>query len=160
MNNGTGTGATATATIDASGRISSINIDNAGAGYTSAPNVNLILTPENLTAKGVATITQDGFITGVTITNAGGGYVDVPNMTITASVNGKGAGAAGVALIQNGVVTGVDMSTQGSGYTGQNYFTAFGAGADVAGEAFNLFSPSVTAESSTSGAVSTAGSGV
>jgi len=141
INNGLGSGATATAAIDASGRISSINITNGGTGYDVAPIVKLVLTNGNLTAEGVANITDDGFITGISITNDGEGYINVPNITITPSVNGKGSGAQGVAIIQNGKVIGVSMSNQGSGYTGQNAYTPFGSGADVAGKAFSLYSP-------------------
>lgn len=141
---GSGTGAEATATLDASGRVTSVTITNPGSGYYTAPSINFVVPNYNLTAEGTANVSTDGHITSVTITNGGEGYVNVPNVTFHASVNGKGTGASGIAQVTNGKVTSVVMTNQGSGYLGKNAYTTFGPGADVAGKAFSLYSPSGT----------------
>jgi hypothetical protein len=128
--NGFGTGATATAVVT-DGRISAITITNAGSGYYVAPNVRIVVVSSVMRAYGRAIVSTDGRITGVDFSNPSGGwpgyqftqgygYETAPTVTFLPSVTGKGAGAAGVAVLTNGRVTNVIMTNEGSGYIGRN----------------------------------------
>ena len=70
-------GASATVTVSSAGTITSINIVNAGSGYTSAPSVT-IGNPIGLGTESRATATSiisvGGTVTGFTITSPGTGY--------------------------------------------------------------------------------------
>lgn len=80
---GDGTGATATAYTDAQGAITSVVIDNAGAGYTSAPAISFTAygtntsTSPSVTApnEAVATATvSGGKLTAIKVISGGAGY--------------------------------------------------------------------------------------
>ncbi|OFY44727.1 MAG: hypothetical protein A2Z69_01265 [Bacteroidetes bacterium RBG_13_44_24] len=122
--NGFGTGAAATATI-IDGRVSAITVTNAGSGYYIVPVVTITVPWSSMTAVGLCTVNADGRITGVTFPASfpytqGYGYDAPPTVTFTASISGKGTGAAGAAVVSGGRVTSVIMTNQGSGYIGKN----------------------------------------
>jgi hypothetical protein len=111
---GGGTGALATATVGANGKVTGINITNAGAGYTSAPTVNII---SGAGATAAAGLQVDGVVTGVSMTNSGFGYTSAPAVTFSAP-GGTGTTATGTAIVDgSGRVTGITITSGGSGYT-------------------------------------------
>lgn len=119
-----GSGAVATAVIT-DGRVSAINVTNAGSGYYQTPIVRITVPSTLLTAVAQCTVNADGRITGVTFPayypyTKGYGYNAVPTVTFTPSVPGKGTGATGVAILNNGQVSEIVMTDQGSGYVGKN----------------------------------------
>ena len=94
--------ATATASIDpATGQVL-IAIVNRGAGYASAPKVNLVGgTVTGAAATATATLTA-GAVTGITVTQ-GGTYSAAPTVTLTASPQSTGSGGASCTAM-NGTV--------------------------------------------------------
>jgi plastocyanin len=113
---GGGTGATATADITLTGgNITSINVDQSGAGYTEAPTVDIAGDGTGATATAVISLTGGG-IDSVTVTNGGSGYnpLNLPAVTFT---GGGGSGATAVAVITDGIVSAVNISNPGSGYS-------------------------------------------
>jgi hypothetical protein len=127
--NGFGTGAAATAVVT-DGRVTAINVTNAGSGYYVTPEVNITVASAVKTAMGRCVVSNDGRITSVTFNNpatfpgyefnGGFGYDSPPAVTFFPSVPGKGTGATGVAVVADGEVIDVIMTNQGSGYTGMN----------------------------------------
>lgn len=72
FNTGVGSGAQASATVDSTGVVTGISVNNAGSGYVSAPRVQIVGNGADATA--VATISAGGVVTGITVTNGGSGY--------------------------------------------------------------------------------------
>jgi phage tail sheath protein FI len=82
------------------GTVSSLAIDNAGSGYTTAPTVTLSAPDVSGGVQATATATTDGdAITGFTVTNGGTGYTGAPTVTIT---GGGGASATAIATVVTG----------------------------------------------------------
>ena len=73
--------ATATATIDGSGSVDSITVDEGGHIYTGTPTVTLTGDGTGATATAIVT---GGVITAINITNPGSGYTMEPTVTISA----------------------------------------------------------------------------
>ncbi len=109
FNGGTG-GTTATASV-AGGAVTSIAVNNAGTGYTSAPEV-LLVGGGGSGAHAVA-IVSGGVVTGFTITTPGTGYTSAP----TVYFSGGGGSPSAVATVSGGAVTGYNITSGGSGYT-------------------------------------------
>jgi hypothetical protein len=129
--NGFGTGAAATAVVT-DGRVSAINVTNAGSGYYIAPNVRIVVASAVMRAMGRCIVNLDGRITGVDFTTIptgwdwitkGYGYDAAPTVTFFPSVPGKGTGATAIATINGGRVDQVRMTNEGSGYVGKNRAT-------------------------------------
>jgi len=103
---GDGVGATAEANMDpgGSGAITSIDITNAGTGYTYA-TVVIEAPPES----------GNGEIESVTIVEGGAGYSKIPAVTVTDPTIGAG-GASLRANILDGSVSSITVVSQGTGY--------------------------------------------
>jgi len=82
------------------GTVSSISIDNAGSGYTTAPTIAISAPDIVGGVQATATATTDGDeIDSITITNGGTGYTAPPTVTIT---GGGGSSAVMTAAITTG----------------------------------------------------------
>lgn len=85
---GPNTLATATAVVDSStgGKLSAINIDNAGTGYDSVPTVTIQTidsaggSAANYRATATCTIDSNGFVNSITITDSGVAYDSAPTV--------------------------------------------------------------------------------
>ena len=100
LSGGGGSGATATATINAKNQVATVNLTNAGTGYTSAPTVTFV---------------PDSTVSGATVVDGGSGYVTGDVVTFT---GGGGTGAVGkvsAVTIAAGLTLG--SVNGGSGYT-------------------------------------------
>ena len=122
--NGVGSGATAVANISSDGRVTSIELTNAGTNYSSPAVV--IVDPGNAydpsdgsihadTAAAELTIV-DGAITAVTMTAFGSNY-NAANVVINAL---RGSGFVGTAIVAGGQITGVDFTDGGQDYVSGN----------------------------------------
>jgi hypothetical protein len=106
---GGGTGAAGTATLTVAANpptvtfVTSINITNTGAGYTSAPTVTIpAVTPLTGTTTLTAALGTES-VASLTLTNGGSSYSAPPAVTISPT-NGLGSGAMGVTTESGGVV--------------------------------------------------------
>jgi len=107
------------------GGVGTIGITNPGAGYTSAPNVQIGAPNQSngVQATAVATITANA-VTAITITNAGTGYTSVPSITITGGGASTNATAvASLVTFATGTVS-VLVTNGGTGYTNSANITA------------------------------------
>jgi Domain of unknown function (DUF2341) len=109
-----------TITIDSiAGSISTtINITNAGTGYTIAPTVNIAL-PVQPKVQATATVTVvAGVVTAITMTNQGMGYYTTPNFQIDSSFSGANAVVQPVigTGANLGKITGFNIISGGTGY--------------------------------------------
>lgn len=93
------------------GQVTSVYIDDPGAGYASAPTITLT-GGNGATATGVAALSGTGMAS-IAVTGGGSGYSTPPVITIT---GGGGSGATGTAVLLNGSVSSI-TTTAGSGYT-------------------------------------------
>lgn len=113
---GGGQGATATADITLTGgAVTSINVDQGGTGYTTAPDVSITGDGQGATAVATITLTGGGVET-VTVTNGGTGYnpLNLPAISFT---GGGGSGATAVATVTDGVISAITVTNPGSGYS-------------------------------------------
>jgi FtsP/CotA-like multicopper oxidase with cupredoxin domain len=108
----------APATSGATVTVTGILVDNAGSGYTVAPNVVVrdgtvfdpINPPSNFVpAKAAATLK----VLSVFIDNPGSGYSSVPTVTIN---DPTGLGATATVALDNGVISAITVKKPGSGY--------------------------------------------
>ena len=89
--------------------ISSVEIQNAGSGYQSAPELTIIGGGgQGATAK--AYIGRNGSITNVVVTNPGFGYYSRPDVVINGSVDDTGEAATLVAILDNNTVRKNDIT--------------------------------------------------
>ena len=98
-------------------KVGSVNVMNAGSGYTTVPEI-VFSAPEGGTAAKATLSTTNGAITGVTITNYGSGYTDAPTVTISAPYDPAGEQAEITFTVEQGAIT--DKYTivkGGSGYS-------------------------------------------
>lgn len=106
------------------GRLTTVQIDEAGAGYTYA-NLNVTgdgtgaeisadLSPGdvNTLQATIELLTVDGRIMNIPVISGGWGYGGAPTVTIT----GDGTGASATAVVVNGAVKKINMTSYGSGY--------------------------------------------
>jgi type IV pilus assembly protein PilY1 len=108
------TGTMTRGTSNAGRPIISINITNAGSGYTSPPTISLSNTNGGTGATFAARL--GGTVTSINLTNPGSGYSSPP--TISLSGTGSGAGATfNVTTSATNIVTGISITDAGSGYT-------------------------------------------
>ena len=94
----------------AGGKVLSIQITNAGCGYTIPPNVKLT-TPDGYTGTGAAAtsgISTYASVQFITVTDGGGGYISTPTVGISTP---KHVGAAATAILAppSGVGAGVSV---------------------------------------------------
>jgi len=106
--------ATASANV-VNGKIASIDIDNAGENYTSAPTVT-ITTPNadrsDFQATATATVT-DGAVSAIAVTDAGQFY-NSANVTIDSPISNTAT--ANVQVDSHGDITGITVINAGKGY--------------------------------------------
>jgi FtsP/CotA-like multicopper oxidase with cupredoxin domain len=100
--------------------INGIVVDNAGSGYSTAPNVVIrngtIADPINPPAGFAdATATATLAISSIVVDDPGDGYVSAPTVTIN-DPTGAGAGATATAAVNAGAVIGLTLTAPGSGY--------------------------------------------
>ena len=93
--------------------VQSVEITNAGFGYTVAPQVRFI-GGGGKGATGIASI-GDGVVGIITITNAGSGYVTPPTITFTGISSVSAAATAVVSAA--GTITSIRITNAGLGYT-------------------------------------------
>ena len=119
--------ATGYATLS-TGTLSSITIDNQGAGYTNVPNIYIIPDPRDTgpttPAVAVATLTGSQTVTGITVQNYGTPLTTIPTLTFT---GGGGSSAAATVIMVRSIGAYV-VSSGGSGYSGTVLISALGNG--------------------------------
>lgn len=94
------------------GALTSLTIDNAGAGFTSTPAVTVV--GDGVDAAVSVTLSATGEVSAINITDGGTGY-DVGDV-ITISGDGVGA-TAEVSSVAAGVIDGITITNGGTGYT-------------------------------------------
>jgi hypothetical protein len=114
--------ATAYAILGASGSITGISFTNPGAGYPSAPVVQVVPSPFDpnlslgITAASVSvSLTASGSITGVLCTNNGGPLINGSLANVTLTLGGAGSSGSISAIVMQTVVSG-SVSGAGVGY--------------------------------------------
>jgi hypothetical protein len=121
---GAGLQATGYATLSGT-TLSSITIDNQGAGYANVPNIYITPDPRDTTGSGasaVATLTGSGTVTQLLITNQG-----APNTTLFPTITFSSGSAAATPIMVRSI-GGVTISTSGSSYTGTVEIAGLGTG--------------------------------
>ena len=93
--------------------VQSVEIINAGYGYTVAPQVRFI-EGGGKGATGIASI-GDGIVGVITVTNAGSGYITPPTITFTGVSTVSAAATAVVSAA--GTITSIRITNAGLGYT-------------------------------------------
>jgi hypothetical protein len=115
-NTGTGgSGVSATVVCNGSGTITSINLINAGSGYTKkAPLITSITSINNKAGTGfnITCALVGTSVANITILTSGTGYSTSPTIVFTPT--GAGSGAAATPTIKNGCITGLTFTTLGS----------------------------------------------
>lgn len=112
--------ATGTATL-LNGAVTAITLTDQGAGYTSAPAVDI--QGDGVGAEATAVLTQG--VTDLQVVNGGVGYTSAPTVTLS---GGGGTGATATAIVSGGAVTGFTITSPGSGYTSAPTATISGGG--------------------------------
>jgi phage tail sheath protein FI len=130
FNDPTGHGATATASINGTGQIIGITIQNKGYGYTN-PSITLTgpgqgatfdvnfktsIQEEGGTAPSAVAVLSGGGITGITLSNSGAGYTSAPTVSIIAAEGDQGTGATATAVLTGGSINGITLSGGGNNY--------------------------------------------
>ncbi len=147
---GDGSGAEATATVDPNtGAITGIQVTSGGAGYTSAPSVQIttaVVAPGSLAS---ASAEISAVLSGLTLDSGGSGYSEPLTVEIS---GGGGAGASASASVSPlGFVSGANVTNGGAGYTSASA-TISGDGSGATAEAtVDLTSGVVSAVTVTSG---------
>jgi hypothetical protein len=104
-------------------RVTTIAINTAGSGYSSAPAV--VFTGGNTSFGGfqaTATCTvSNGRITSITVTSGGGGYTSAP--TVSFSGGGSGTGGTAAAVVGGSGVLSLILTNPGSGYLASDVLT-------------------------------------
>jgi FtsP/CotA-like multicopper oxidase with cupredoxin domain len=115
--------AAATSTISTSGgtkgRVTALNITNAGSGFTFAPTVTIAAPPA--TTQAVATATLANGVTGKTLssianTTAGAGYTSAPTVTVAAPPSAVAATGTPTISTSNGALSSVAVNGGNFGY--------------------------------------------
>ena len=97
------------------GVITSINVLNAGQGYTTVPRIAVI---DPTGAQVLETqVDGDGRVIGIDVLSGGSGYDDVPSVYIVDNRQNGGTGATATASIFNGRITDININNFGSGYS-------------------------------------------
>ena len=106
------------------GKITSINVLNAGQGYETTPRIAVI---DPVGAQVLQTkVDGDGRVTSVELLDGGSGYDDIPSVYIVDNrVDGVGTyiggtGASANAAIFNGKITDINIVNFGTGYSADN----------------------------------------
>lgn len=111
---GAGVQATGHSTISA-GVVTSITVDDQGAGYTNVPSVYLINDPRDsvgTNASATATLTGSGTVTAILTTDSGNALTSLP----TFAFSGTSTSGAAATAIMNWSVTGYTVNSVGGVY--------------------------------------------
>ncbi|SDK00993.1 Starch-binding associating with outer membrane [Pedobacter sp. ok626] len=100
-------------------RVATITINNAGSGYTAAPEVTIAAGTASYTATATATITA-GKVTAITITSPGGFYNAVPIVSIAAPTGTGGVRATATATIETIIASDANLV---AGLDQKDFFT-------------------------------------
>lgn len=116
------------------GAISSVVVTNAGAGYTTAPTIEVIPDPRDTTGSGAiltvnATLAGSGTITAILNTDPGTVLTAVP----TLAFSGGGGSAAAATAIMCFALTAVTSGANGAGYGNAQPIALITSGGIVAG---------------------------
>ena len=122
---GVGSGATAVANISADGKVTSIQLTDAGSNYSSPmvvivdPGYSFDATDGTVYANPAEAdvVVVDGVITGITITAIGDNYPDGTNVILSAL---RGTGFDATTVVAGGKITGVTVNDGGEDYIGGN----------------------------------------
>ena len=127
-----------------SGSISTITINLAGSGYTTAPAVAFSAPQDagGIQATGTATLSGGG-VTAVPISSGGSGYTTA-NVTFSAPQVAGGVTATGTVTVAGGAVTGITITNAGSGYTTAPTVSITGNGTGAAAGSVTISASSVT----------------
>ena len=126
-----------------SGSISTITINVAGSGYTTAPAVAFSAPQDagGIQATGTATLSGGG-VTAVPISSGGSGYTTA-NVTFSAPQVAGGVTATGTVTVAGGAVTGITITNAGSGYTTAPTVSITGNGTGAAAGSVTISASSV-----------------
>jgi len=126
-----------------SGSISTITINLAGSGYTTAPAVAFSAPQDagGIQATGTATLSGGG-VTAVPISSGGSGYTTA-NVTFSAPQVAGGVTATGTVTVAGGAVTGITITNAGSGYTTAPTVSITGNGTGAAAGSVTISASSV-----------------
>lgn len=94
------------------GRVTAVQIVNAGAGYNNVPSVVFAGGTPSTPATAVASI-ANGRVTGITVNDPGVGYQETPTVSLSGGIGSGVKFDVGVL----GRVYGIDITNVGSGYT-------------------------------------------
>ena len=127
-----------------SGSISTITINLAGSGYTTAPAVAFSAPQDagGIQATGTATLSGGG-VTAVPISSGGSGYTTA-NVTFSAPQVAGGVTATGTVTVAGGAVTGITITNAGSGYTTAPTVSITGNGTGATAGSVTISASSVT----------------
>lgn len=103
-------------TTIAGGIITGAVIDNAGSGWTSAPDVDISNADGDTTGNGASITAQisNSTIQKIVILSPGCRYTSVPDVAL---IGGGGTGAMAEATVVNGMITTIQITNAGTGYT-------------------------------------------
>jgi hypothetical protein len=124
-------------TLNASGGVASVTMNDVGAGYTTVPFITFWNDPRDTTggnAAGVAVLAGLGTVTGLLCTNHGSPITSGTVPTLTFS-GGGGASAAAVAIM-DWAVTSYAVTGAGSGYAGALEISTIGTGIPTTATAY------------------------
>ncbi|HEU0295091.1 MAG TPA: hypothetical protein VFR47_20280, partial [Anaerolineales bacterium] len=113
-----GVQATGHAEMNADGSITAVIVDNAGAGYSTAPMVTIHngTVADPIPGATLATATATLAIQSVVLNSFGSGYASAPTVQIN-DTTGSGSGAHAFATIGSGFIKDITVDNPGSGYT-------------------------------------------
>src|SRR6185503_9333158 len=110
-----GVQATGHAVMDANGTITSLVVDNPGAGYSFAPGVAIhngtLYDP--IAGAALASATTTLSISSIVLDAFGADYKNPPTVDI---LDSTGTGAAATAVLDNGIISAITLKRPGSGY--------------------------------------------
>jgi hypothetical protein len=101
-------------------KVSSVTVNTAGTGYSSAPTVSFSGGNGTGATATASLVTGNSYVTGVSITNNGTGYTTAPTVTFTGGGGNGASGTANLVFQALGPITGGAVSTvtaSGGSYT-------------------------------------------
>lgn len=123
ISGGNGTGAVGNIQLDANGVITAISLDDAGSGYTSAPNIIIDRNDDAnvgifANATATAVLSSNGTIKGVLFISNGQGYTIAPNVVVIRNeANVEGANAEITLGLGYGTINAVTVLNSGNSFT-------------------------------------------
>jgi hypothetical protein len=126
--------------------VQSVELINAGAGYTETPKVRFIAPPTGGTGAAATARLSDGVIGIVTITNGGSGYTTMTAPLVTFTGSSTVSAAATVVVSSAGTISQIRITNGGIGYTAAPTIALANPG--VTGSGTYLFNEVVTGQTS------------